>query len=291
MKKRLLPLTAASLIAIVHPALSQEPAASATPTPLPSPTATPAPSSTPATAGAEVAPAAADSSSKASTASPAEIEAAGKADANTVAESPEVPGDQAPSPVTATTSDSEAAGNVAEPSPSPSASPAAASDADILPEPTDASLGAPLEPPPDAPLPTNDVSPSDLPNPDSLIPSGVSDSDSELTPPAAPTVRENKFDQDRKLQVRYQEVKLQALKDPSIRSLNEQAEKAKTDEMKRQALREYYRLLFAKMTSIDATLKDKCDTMEQAYLRRLGQYRVSPSIPLQPPPTPEPLAN
>jgi hypothetical protein len=30
--------------------------------------------------------------------------------------------------------------------------------------------------------------------------------------------------------------------------------------------------------------------MLQAYLRRLGQYRVEPTIPLHPPPTPEPLA-
>lgn len=284
MKNRLLPLTAASLIALVHPALSQE-TASPTPTPLPSPTATPLPASTPATASVPATPAEADSRSKASTASPDEIKAAEKADPAKVAESPEAPGDKPPSPVTGTTSESEAAGHVAAPSPRP----AAASDADILPEPTDASLGAPIEPPAEAPLPTNDVAPSDLPNPDSLIPSGGSNADE--APPAAPTVTENKFDKDRKLQVRYQEVKLQALKDPAIRSLNDQAEKAKTDEMKRQALREYYRLLFAKMTSIDASLKDKCATMQQAYLRRLGQYRVTPSIPLAPPPTPEPLAN
>lgn len=286
MKNRLLPLTAASLIALVHPALSQE-NASPTATPLPSPTATPLPSATPATASATATPAA-DSSSKASTASPDEIKAAEKADPATVAESPEAPGNKPPSPVTGTTSESEAAGNLAAPSPSPAASPAATTDADILPEPTDASLGAPIETPGDA-LPSDDVAPTDLPNPDSLIPSGTADA--EEGPPAPPTVTENKFDKDRKLQVRYQEVKLQALKDPAVRSLNDQAEKAKTDEMKRQALREYYRLLFAKMTAIDANLKMKCDTMEQAYLRRLGQYRVAPSIPLSPPPTPEPLAN
>jgi len=259
MKNRLFPLTIASLFALAQPAFSQE---KATPSPTASPTATPSPSPSP-------------SPTPPPTATP---------------DLPEASPQPAASPEATATPDADAA---AEASPTPAASPAAQAnaktDADFLPEPTDASLGAPIEPNPDAALPTNEVAPSDVPNPDNLIPQGTADSDNAPPAPAKPT--ENKFEQDRKLQVRYQQVKLQALKDADIRSLQEQADAAKTDEMKRQALREYYRLLFAKMTSIDATLKDKCDVMQQAYLRRLGQYRVSPSIPLQPPPTPEPLAN
>jgi len=261
MKNRLFPLTIASLFALAQPAFSQE-KTTPTPTPTSSPTATPSPSPTPAPAATP--------------------------------DLPEASPQPAASPDATATPDADAASAA---SPAPAASPAAKADAkkdakadaDFLPEPTDASLGAPIEPNPDAALPTNEVAPSDVPNPDNLIPQGTADSDNAPPAPAKPV--ENKFEQDRKLQVRYQQVKLQALKDADIRSLHEQADAAKTDEMKRQALREYYRLLFAKMTAIDGTLKDKCDVMQQAYLRRLGQYRVSPSIPLHPPPTPEPLAN
>lgn len=257
MKNRLFPLTVASLFALAQPAFSQE---KATPTPsataTPTPTATPSPSPTPAPAATP--------------------------------DLPEASPQPTASPEATATPDADAA-STASPAAKADAKKDAKTDADFLPEPTDASLGAPIEPNPDAALPTNEVAPSDVPNPDNLIPQGTADSDN--APPAPAKTVENKFEQDRKLQVRYQQVKLQALKDADIRSLQEQADAAKTDEMKRQALREYYRLLFAKMTSIDATLKDKCDVMQQAYLRRLGQYRVSPSIPLQPPPTPAPLAN
>ncbi len=170
------------------------------------------------------------------------------------------------------------------PGPSPSASPA--DSADILPEPSDVNLGAPVEG--IEPLPADAVAPSDLPNPDALIPEGVDPTSSEAPPPPA-IAQENQYEKERKLLVRYQQVRLQVLKDPAVRSLREQAEAAKTDEGKRQALREYYRLLYGKMTAIDSALAAKCDSMLQAYLRRLGQFRVTPAIPLNPPPTPAPL--
>jgi hypothetical protein len=195
-----------------------------------------------------------------------------------------------------------------EPSPTPTATPAASvkdtdkpktapaseatsSDADLLPEP--AETGSAEEPPPppavDEALPTDDSGAADALNPDdTLVPPDATGLPEDVPPPA-PTIVENKYKAERELKVRYQEVKLQALKDAKVRSLHEQAEAAKTDEGKRQALREYYRLLFAKMVAIDGDLQTKCEEMERAYLRRLGQYRVAPSIPLQPPPTPEPL--
>jgi hypothetical protein len=54
-------------------------------------------------------------------------------------------------------------------------------------------------------------------------------------------------------------------------------------------MREYYRLLFKKIVAIDKSLAEKCKVMETAYLRRLAQERLEPTIPLNPPPTPEPL--
>lgn len=137
-------------------------------------------------------------------------------------------------------------------------------------------------------LPTTEVSPDEVPDPNTLIPDEVAPPD---LAPAPPVVSENKFEKERKLRIRYQEVKVQALKDQAIRGMRERADLARTDEDKRAALREYYRMLFAKITAIDEELADKCSALEQAYLRRLGQYRVEPTIPMNPPPTPEPLAN
>ena len=94
----------------------------------------------------------------------------------------------------------------------------------------------------------------------------------------------------RKMKVRYQEVRVQVEKDPAVRSLKEQSKTAKTFEDERAALREYYRLLFKKMKKVDKDLTEHCDIMEKAYLARLGQMRIEPTIPLNPPPTPAPLS-
>ena len=96
---------------------------------------------------------------------------------------------------------------------------------------------------------------------------------------------------ERKLKIRYQEVRIQVEKDPAVHSLMEQSKTAKTFEDERAALREYYRLLFKKMKKADKDLTARCDMMEKAYLARLGQMRIEPTIPLNPPPTPAPLSN
>lgn len=153
-----------------------------------------------------------------------------------------------------------------------------------LPEPSADLLGAPF----DEPLPMGQIPVEDLPDPNTLT------ADEALLrdlPPSAPAVAENKFERDRKLRVRFQEVKFQALKEPAIREMRQRAERARTDEEKRAALREHYKMLFAKMVAIDPELAERCTIMETAYLRRIGQFRVEPTIPLSPPPTPAPLAN
>ena len=95
---------------------------------------------------------------------------------------------------------------------------------------------------------------------------------------------------ERKLKIRYQEVRVQVEKDPAVHSLMEQSKTAKSFEDERAALREYYRLLFKKMKKVDKDLTARCDLMERAYLSRLGQMRIEPTIPLNPPPTPVPLS-
>ncbi len=121
-------------------------------------------------------------------------------------------------------------------------------------------------------------------DPNAVIPN---DAGMNLPPiPAGPSAQEVA----RKVKVRYQEVRTTVEKDADVRSLMEQAKSAKTFEDERAALREYYRLLFKKMKKVDKDLTEKCDLMLVAYLNRLAQTRLEPTIPLNPPPTPTPLS-
>lgn len=152
---------------------------------------------------------------------------------------------------------------------------------------------APLAPSEGVPLETQDLSPA-LPSatipdaaftdPNAIVP------DEAPAPPSMPQAVESAQEKARELTIRYRDVRVQADKDPKVLRMYERSTEAKTDEDKRAALREYYRLLFAKMISIDKNLEERCRTMEQAYLRRLAQERLEPTIPLNPPPTPEPLS-
>jgi len=98
-------------------------------------------------------------------------------------------------------------------------------------------------------------------------------------------------EQERKVKLRYQQVRAKAELDPDVASLLAKTKTARTFEGERAAYRKYYELLFKKMKKLDSTLAKKCDLMEKTYLSRLAQSRVEPTIPLEPPPKPEPLAN
>jgi hypothetical protein len=154
---------------------------------------------------------------------------------------------------------------------------------------------APTDPNAPAPAPTTDPA---APAPDSGMGSPgqnppPSDPNSLIPPPAEPEQpspinaagNEEKQRQDQK--TRYYSVKVQADKEEALVSLQKQADKAKSDEAKRQALREYYDLLAKRMKKIEPSLSEWIDTMHAAYLRRLQQVRVEPTIPVNPPPAPE----
>jgi len=98
-------------------------------------------------------------------------------------------------------------------------------------------------------------------------------------------------EQERKVKVRYQQARAKAEQDGEVAGLLAKAKTATTFEGERAAYRKYYELLFKKMKKLDGTLSKKCDLMEKTYLARLAQTRVEPTIPLEPPPKPEPLAN
>jgi hypothetical protein len=84
------------------------------------------------------------------------------------------------------------------------------------------------------------------------------------------------------IKIRYYEVRTGVEKEADVSALKEKADHATTDEEKRQALRAYYKLLFAKMKKMDPSIADRCDLMEKAYLRHLEQITLQPTIPLSP---------
>lgn len=98
-------------------------------------------------------------------------------------------------------------------------------------------------------------------------------------------------EQEIKVKIRYKETRLKVEKTPALESLLAKAKAARTFEAERAAYREYYRELFRRIKKLDPTLAKKCDAMETAYLNRLAQTRIEPTIPLEPPPKPSPLAN
>lgn len=84
------------------------------------------------------------------------------------------------------------------------------------------------------------------------------------------------------IKIRYYQVRAQVERDPEVAAIKQEANTAVSEEKKRQALRAYYELLFKKMKSIDASINNRCDIMQAAYLRRLEQVSLEPTIPLTP---------
>jgi hypothetical protein len=97
--------------------------------------------------------------------------------------------------------------------------------------------------------------------------------------------------EERRLKIRYKQARLKAEKDPSLTALLDKAQSATTFEAERAAYRAYYRDLFRLMRKLDSSIAKQCDLMERTYLNKLAQTRIEPTIPLEPPPKPDLLAN
>lgn len=123
-------------------------------------------------------------------------------------------------------------------------------------------------------------------DPNSLIPPPVEPSQPS---PINSAGNEEKQRQDQK--AKYYAAKVKADKEEGLASLLTKSDKAKSDETKREILREYYDLLAKRMKKIDPSISDWVDTMHAAYLRRLQQIRVEPSIPQGLPPIPDSSAS
>jgi len=175
----------------------------------------------------------------------------------------------------------------ATPVASPSSAPATDGSASNSATDVAASTNA-LAPTPDplAPAPNSGVgSPGQNPpasDPNSLIPPPI---EPQQPSPINAAGNEEKQRQDQK--AKYYAAKVKADKEESLASLLVKSDRAKSDESKREILREYYDLLAKRMKKIDPSISEWIDTMHAAYLRRLQQVRVEPSIPTALPPSPD----
>jgi len=215
---------------------------------------------------------------------------------------PLVAQDATPSPTAAA---SPTAADAAAPTPTPSPSPASeavtlaptpsptpAAGEDVIPLPPEAGTGgAPIVSEGEVPnMAKPDSGTAPLPDSAFTDPNGVIPDSADPSippPPTGPSAEELQ----RKIKTRFKEVRTQVEKDPAVSALLEEAKKARTFEDERAAYREYYRLLFRKMKKVDKELTARCDAMEKAYIARLAQTRLEPTIPLNLPPKPEPLGN
>lgn len=82
--------------------------------------------------------------------------------------------------------------------------------------------------------------------------------------------------------IRLREAQVKALRDPQVQAEWDRAAKAKTDHEKRESLKRYYKLLYARILKIDSSVKKTADLREHAALRRLEQTRIDPTEPLDP---------
>lgn len=178
----------------------------------------------------------------------------------------------------------------AEPTPTP-APQAAPSDQDFINLPADPSAAA-TEIISDTEISlTGEASPSAESDRDYIDPNNLMPAEGVPAPVDPRTLAASGEEQELKMKIRYQQARAKAEEDSDVASLLAKAKSATTFEGERAAFRRYYELLFKKMRKLDNSLAKKCDLMEKTYLARLAQTRIEPTIPLEPPPKPEPLAN
>jgi len=146
-----------------------------------------------------------------------------------------------------------------EASPGPSASPESQGVPEILPE----SKALPTQPP-ETPLPPD------------LIPGGT-----KPKPPGPPVPNPASAEQQEKDKVRFRQIRTIAQRNPFAIYLLRRSVLEKTDEGKREYLRDYYTTMCDQMRKLEPRLKPLIDAFEIGNVWRLSQLGIRPTIPLR----------
>jgi hypothetical protein len=77
--------------------------------------------------------------------------------------------------------------------------------------------------------------------------------------------------------IRYREARTKVASDPKVQALWEESRQARTDFEKRDALRRYYKTLYARILTMDKALAPIVEERQRTSLRRLDQTRIAPT--------------
>ena len=80
--------------------------------------------------------------------------------------------------------------------------------------------------------------------------------------------------------LRLREIKTKALEDAKIQSEWDRAHAAKTDFDKREAMKSYYTLLYARMEKLDGSLQKRITELKTEAIKRLTQHNIDPTDPI-----------
>lgn len=80
--------------------------------------------------------------------------------------------------------------------------------------------------------------------------------------------------------LRMREIRTLALKDAKIQSEWDRAHAVKTDFEKREAMKSYYTLLYAKMQKLDGSLQKRIAELKSISIKRLTQHNIDPTDPV-----------
>ena len=149
-----------------------------------------------------------------------------------------------------------------------------------LPSPTPSAPSAPAGSPTPAPMTLTPLTPETPPLETQPVPGPMIP---PLPPePQIPQPRKSTTvtsEQDLKLRIRFREAKTLALKDLGVQEQWARSRAATTDPQKREALREYYTRLYARMLKIDGSLAATIEEHRTAALARLSQGNIAPAPP------------
>ncbi len=141
------------------------------------------------------------------------------------------------------------------------------------------------------PAPTDILIPENIPQtskpqgsaiPQPMAPASRSNSSSAVAPTRTKPNKTQIAEDEVKQRIQYRLAKNKAVRDPAVQSAWDDAEQAKTDLEKREALKRYYTLLNARIRKIDGSLSKVAIERQTLATRRLDQTRIDPTEPINP---------
>jgi hypothetical protein len=133
-------------------------------------------------------------------------------------------------------------------------------------------------------LPAPSALPAEVPLIPEEVPQNAKPRGSAITP-ADRGVKTSKTDvsaAELRERIRFREAKTKALRDAQVQAQWERSVQARTDYERREALKSYYKLLYARIGKLDSSIKKLIEERQQYSLRRLEQDRIDPTVPFDP---------